>query len=137
MSLSPRRLESLDALRGLTIAAMLLVNNPGSWSHIYWPLEHAAWNGWTFTDLVFSVFLVHGWSGHDVLHSKKAVARRIEERPANPCGPTRRGVDAPWLLGFDVVTPVLDRAGRRNTVVGAPGRVSFGDGGSCCLARRR
>ena len=53
----PKRLESLDALRGLTIAAMLLVNNPGSWSHIFWPLEHAAWNGWTFTDLVFPFFL--------------------------------------------------------------------------------
>jgi len=52
-----KRLESLDALRGLTIAAMLLVNNPGSWSSIYWPLEHAAWNGWTFTDLVFPFFL--------------------------------------------------------------------------------
>ncbi|TDI77001.1 MAG: DUF5009 domain-containing protein [Bacteroidetes bacterium] len=52
-----RRLESLDALRGLTIAAMLLVNNPGSWSNIYWPLEHAAWNGWTFTDLIFPFFL--------------------------------------------------------------------------------
>ncbi len=51
------RLDSLDALRGLTIAAMLLVNNPGSWSHIYWPLEHAAWNGWTLTDLVFPFFL--------------------------------------------------------------------------------
>jgi predicted acyltransferase len=58
MSISPsRRLESLDALRGLTIAAMLLVNNPGSWSHIYWPLEHAAWNGWTLTDLIFPFFL--------------------------------------------------------------------------------
>ena len=55
--MSQKRLESLDALRGLTIAAMLLVNNPGSWSHIYWPLEHAAWNGWTFTDLVFPFFL--------------------------------------------------------------------------------
>ena len=52
-----KRLDSLDALRGLTIAAMLLVNNPGSWSFIYWPLEHAAWNGWTFTDLVFPFFL--------------------------------------------------------------------------------
>lgn len=57
VTLAPRRLASLDALRGLTIAAMLLVNNPGSWSHIYWPLEHAAWNGWTFTDLVFPFFL--------------------------------------------------------------------------------
>ncbi len=54
---STRRLESLDVLRGLTIAAMLMVNNPGSWGHIYWPLEHAAWNGWTLTDLVFPFFL--------------------------------------------------------------------------------
>lgn len=52
-----RRLDSLDILRGVTIAAMLMVNNPGSWSHIYWPLEHAAWNGWTLTDLVFPFFL--------------------------------------------------------------------------------
>lgn len=55
--LANRRLGSLDALRGLTIAAMLLVNNPGSWTHIYPPLEHAAWNGWTLTDLVFPFFL--------------------------------------------------------------------------------
>ncbi len=52
-----RRLESLDVLRGLTIAGMLMVNNPGTWAHIYWPLEHAAWNGWTLTDLVFPFFL--------------------------------------------------------------------------------
>lgn len=53
------RLMSLDALRGMTIAGMLLVNNPGSWNsdNIYWPLEHAAWNGWTFTDLIFPFFL--------------------------------------------------------------------------------
>jgi len=51
------RLRSLDAFRGLTIAGMLLVNNPGSWSHVYPPLEHATWNGWTPTDLVFPFFL--------------------------------------------------------------------------------
>ncbi|HYB70923.1 MAG TPA: heparan-alpha-glucosaminide N-acetyltransferase domain-containing protein [Candidatus Bathyarchaeia archaeon] len=51
------RLASLDAFRGLTIAAMLLVNNPGTWDHVYWPLEHAEWNGWTPTDLVFPFFL--------------------------------------------------------------------------------
>src|SRR5206468_4093006 len=51
------RLESLDVFRGLTIAGMVLVNNPGSWAHIYWPLEHAEWNGWTPTDLIFPFFL--------------------------------------------------------------------------------
>ncbi len=51
------RLVSLDVFRGITIAGMVLVNNPGSWEHIYWPLEHAAWSGWTPTDLVFPFFL--------------------------------------------------------------------------------
>jgi predicted acyltransferase len=51
------RVASLDAFRGATIAGMILVNNPGSWSHIYWPLRHAEWHGWTPTDLVFPFFL--------------------------------------------------------------------------------
>lgn len=51
------RLLSLDILRGVTIAGMILVNNPGSWSHIYTPLEHAPWNGLTPTDLVFPFFM--------------------------------------------------------------------------------
>ena len=51
------RLVSLDVFRGLTIAGMVLVNNPGSWSHIYWPLGHANWHGWTPTDLIFPFFL--------------------------------------------------------------------------------
>jgi predicted acyltransferase len=49
--------RSLDAFRGATIAAMLLVNNPGTWSHIYAPLRHAEWHGWTPTDLIFPFFL--------------------------------------------------------------------------------
>ena len=48
---------SLDVFRGITIAAMILVNDPGSWEHIYPPLEHAEWNGWTPTDLIFPFFL--------------------------------------------------------------------------------
>lgn len=56
-SAAATRLVSLDVFRGLTIAAMILVNNPGSWAHIYWPLEHAPWNGWTPTDLIFPFFL--------------------------------------------------------------------------------
>ncbi len=57
MSNDKKRLVSLDVFRGLTIAGMVLVNNPGTWAHIYWPLEHAEWNGWTPTDLVFPFFL--------------------------------------------------------------------------------
>jgi predicted acyltransferase len=51
------RLVSLDAFRGLTIAGMILVNNPGTWAHVYAPLRHAEWHGWTPTDLVFPSFL--------------------------------------------------------------------------------
>lgn len=53
---SPRYL-SLDVLRGMTIALMIVVNTPGSWQHIYAPFRHAAWHGFTVTDLVFPMFL--------------------------------------------------------------------------------
>jgi len=55
--MSKERLTAVDVFRGLTIAAMILVNNPGSWSFVYPPLRHAAWHGWTPTDLVFPFFL--------------------------------------------------------------------------------
>lgn len=51
------RLLSLDVFRGITIAGMVLVNNPGSWNHVYPPLRHAEWHGWTPTDLIFPFFL--------------------------------------------------------------------------------
>ncbi|WP_315819830.1 DUF5009 domain-containing protein [Paraflavitalea speifideaquila] len=52
-----QRFYSLDVFRGATVALMILVNNPGSWGHIYAPLEHAPWHGCTPTDLVFPFFL--------------------------------------------------------------------------------
>src|ERR1035437_10614028 len=52
-----QRFYSLDVFRGGCVALMILVNNPGSWSHIYSPLEHAPWHGATPTDLVFPFFL--------------------------------------------------------------------------------
>lgn len=52
-----QRYLSLDVFRGITVAAMILVNTPGSWSHIYAPLRHAQWHGCTPTDLVFPFFL--------------------------------------------------------------------------------
>ena len=54
---SATRLMSLDVFRGATIAAMILVNDPGDGRVTYWPLEHSRWNGWTPTDLVFPFFV--------------------------------------------------------------------------------
>ena len=57
MTARNERLVALDVFRGLTVAGMLLVNNPGTWSAIYPPLKHAPWHGWTPTDLIFPFFL--------------------------------------------------------------------------------
>ena len=51
------RILALDTFRGATIALMIIVNNPGTWSHVYGPLRHAQWHGCTLTDLVFPFFL--------------------------------------------------------------------------------
>jgi predicted acyltransferase len=67
------RLLSLDVFRGMTVAGMLLVNNPGSWASIYPPLEHAEWNGWTPTDLIFPFFLfIAGITTHLSLSARRA-----------------------------------------------------------------
>jgi predicted acyltransferase len=55
--LATKRLLSLDTFRGITILAMILVNNPGTWGAMYGPLRHADWHGWTVTDLIFPFFL--------------------------------------------------------------------------------
>lgn len=70
---APERLLALDVFRGLTVAGMLLVNNPGTWSAIYPPLEHAAWHGWTPTDLIFPFFLfIVGITTHLSLAARRA-----------------------------------------------------------------
>jgi predicted acyltransferase len=80
------RLLSLDAFRGLTVAAMVLVNNPGTWRAVYPPLRHAEWHGWTPTDLVFPFFLfIVG------VAIPLALGRRLSE------GQTRSGVVAKIL----------------------------------------
>lgn len=52
-----QRVLSVDLLRGITIALMILVNDPGDWNHVFPQLDHSTWNGWTLTDLVFPTFL--------------------------------------------------------------------------------
>ncbi len=56
-SAAPQRLAALDTFRGLAVAGMIIVNTPGSGDHVWWPLDHAAWHGFTPTDLVFPAFL--------------------------------------------------------------------------------
>jgi predicted acyltransferase len=74
MTVQPnKRLLSLDVFRGATVAAMILVNNPGDWDHIYPPLEHSEWNGCTPTDLIFPFFLfIVGVSIVFAMEAKKA-----------------------------------------------------------------
>ncbi len=91
------RLLSLDAFRGLTVAGMLLVNDPGSWGSIYPPLEHAAWHGWTPTDLIFPFFLfIAGITTHLSLSSRRA---RGDDEGAIRAQIIRRGVLI-FLFGF-------------------------------------
>lgn len=74
----PRRLVSLDAFRGMTVALMILVNNPGDWLHVYWPFLHAPWHGWTPTDLVFPFFLFI--VGVAIPFSRRGTARQALRR---------------------------------------------------------
>ena len=91
------RLVSLDVFRGLTIAGMLLVNDPGTWSAIFPPLEHAEWHGWTPTDLIFPFFLfIVGITTHLSLSARRA---RGDDDSAVVKQILRRGIII-YLLGF-------------------------------------
>lgn len=98
------RLRSLDAFRGLTVAAMILVNNPGDWGHIYAPLEHAPWNGWTPTDLIFPFFLfIVGVSITFALKRPESVAYSLrsqtDDSPGDVAKIIKRGLIL-FALGF-------------------------------------
>lgn len=90
MSAPRERLLALDVFRGMTVAAMLLVNNPGNWGAIHPPLAHAAWHGWTPTDLIFPFFLfIVGITTHLSREARRArgddegaIARQVVRRAA-------------------------------------------------------
>ena len=90
------RLASLDAFRGLAIASMVLVNNPGSWKHIHPPLAHATWNGCTFTDLVVPFFLFAAGLAMTISLGRRA--REGRDRPALLRTLTRRAATI-FLIG--------------------------------------
>jgi len=87
------RLVSLDALRGLTMASMVIVNNPGNWGAVYPPLLHAEWNGWTPTDLVFPFFLFMVGVSMTLSRSASGGWGRVVRRAATL-------VALGWLLGL-------------------------------------
>ncbi|MEN8201571.1 MAG: heparan-alpha-glucosaminide N-acetyltransferase domain-containing protein [Bacteroidota bacterium] len=116
-----KRLIALDALRGFTIAAMVIVNDPGSWQHVYRPLRHAEWNGCTITDLIFPFFLfIVGVSialaytkRLEANVSRKSIYRKIIIRSVNI-----------YLLGlFLVLFPEFDFSSMR--WVGVLHRIAF------------
>ena len=74
----PERLVALDALRGFTVAAMIIVNSPGSGDHIYRPLHHASWHGLTLTDLVYPFFLFIVGVSITLAYSKQLEARAAQ-----------------------------------------------------------
>ncbi len=93
-----RRLFSLDAFRGATIVGMILVNNPGTWGAIYAPLRHAAWHGWTPTDLVFPFFLfIVG------VAIALAYGRMLERGTPRTVLVRKAAVRALWLFGLGLM----------------------------------
>jgi predicted acyltransferase len=77
MTAGSERLDSLDVFRGLSIAAMILVSTPGSWSAVYSPLDHALWNGWTMTDLVFPFLLFAMGAAVPLALARRRGTRRV------------------------------------------------------------
>ena len=108
--------RSLDVFRGATMAAMVIVNNPGDWGNIYWPLGHAPWDGWTPTDLIFPYFLFI--VGVAITLSRKtsspsAIVRRSATldcaRPDSSAGSRGSTWRRPHSRGAPAHRPVLSR----------------------------
>jgi predicted acyltransferase len=103
MAAGSERLDSLDVFRGLAIAAMILVSTPGTWTAVYPPLDHALWNGWTLTDLVFPFLLfAMGAAVPFALARRRGTPRRIGRHIV------RRAV---ILFALGLVLNVIETAG--------------------------
>lgn len=96
------RLLSLDVFRGATVAAMILVNNPGDWGHIYPPLEHSVWNGCTPTDLIFPFFLFI--VGVSIVYAMQSKAAHKENHPKMILSAFRRCL---ILIAISLATQII------------------------------
>jgi len=105
-SASTNRLVSLDALRGYTIALMVIVNDPGSWSHVFPPLLHAEWHGLTLTDLVFPFFLFLVGTSIALAYTKRLEAGAERKRLYTKI--TSRAVKILLLGWFLALWPTFD-----------------------------
>jgi predicted acyltransferase len=118
------RLLSLDVFRGITVAGLLLVNDPGTWSAIFPPLEHAEWNGWTPTELIFPFFLfIVGITTHLSLSARRG---RGDDDSAMVKQILRRGLII-YLLGFAMAMFPFYQWGNIDTIpnAGAWDRILF------------
>ncbi|GGE93732.1 acyltransferase family protein [Hymenobacter cavernae] len=102
----PGRLVSLDVFRGITVMAMILVNNPGDWGHIYAPLEHAKWHGCTPTDLIFPFFLFI--VGVSLVYALGAVRQKTENHGRAMARIARRAAVLYGLGLFGALFPHFD-----------------------------
>jgi len=99
-----KRFLALDAFRGFTIAAMILVNTPGSWSAIYWPFKHANWHGFTPTDTIFPFFLFIVGSAMYF-----SLAKQQNQTRAALCFSALRRGSIIFLIGFGLTAfPFID-----------------------------
>ena len=113
-----KRILALDILRGVTIAGMIMVNNPGSWGHIYAPLRHAEWNGLTPTDLVLS--LLHVYHGNFHIHFPEEIQLRVQPRRRHEDTETHHR-HFPYRHGYRLVLAFLLITGLRS------GQPQFGE----------
>jgi predicted acyltransferase len=112
MSSDRQHLASLDVVRGLSVAAMILVNNPGDWNTVFPPLMHADWNGWTFADVVFPFFVFVMGCAMPFAFARRDARHRGEWRSASRVL-RRAGLLVALGVALNIVVAMPDIAGTR------------------------